>query len=151
MLLFLFFLFKLSCFVIIFFFFSSRRRHTRWNCDWSSDVCSSDLGVDVARGVVDGWLLARLDVLRHVGVTRRADLNAEFVLLYVGTGLGRGDRRPFEADERLVDVVVGIAEVDALGPRRGEGDLVDIEVEALRARLERLLEGDDDPVDVALL
>src|SRR5689334_21887346 len=27
----------------IIFFFSSRRRHTRWNCDWSSDVCSSDL------------------------------------------------------------------------------------------------------------
>src|SRR6266568_6434693 len=27
------------------FFFSSRRRHTRWNCDWSSDVCSSDLSV----------------------------------------------------------------------------------------------------------
>src|SRR5438309_7431757 len=25
------------------FFFSSRRRHTCWNCDWSSDVCSSDL------------------------------------------------------------------------------------------------------------
>src|SRR6516164_6666784 len=24
------------------FFFSSKRRHTRWNCDWSSDVCSSD-------------------------------------------------------------------------------------------------------------
>src|SRR5438034_8874846 len=29
------------CFV--FFFFSSRRRHTRSLCDWSSDVCSSDL------------------------------------------------------------------------------------------------------------
>src|SRR5215510_11500226 len=28
----------------IFFFFSSRRRHTRWPRDWSSDVCSSDLG-----------------------------------------------------------------------------------------------------------
>src|SRR5689334_24488921 len=28
---------------VSFFFFSSRRRHTRWNCDWSSDVCSSDL------------------------------------------------------------------------------------------------------------
>src|SRR2546430_14570960 len=28
------------------FFFSSRRRHTRFDCDWSSDVCSSDL-VDV--------------------------------------------------------------------------------------------------------
>src|SRR2546430_5841588 len=28
----------------IYFFFSSRRRHTRFDCDWSSDVCSSDLG-----------------------------------------------------------------------------------------------------------
>src|SRR5947209_16355572 len=26
------------------FFFSSRRRHTRYWRDWSSDVCSSDLG-----------------------------------------------------------------------------------------------------------
>src|SRR5205085_5842199 len=25
------------------FFLSSRRRHTRFDCDWSSDVCSSDL------------------------------------------------------------------------------------------------------------
>src|SRR5260370_27563481 len=29
--------------VSFFFFFSSRRRHTRFKCDWSSDVCSSDL------------------------------------------------------------------------------------------------------------
>src|SRR6476661_1467604 len=29
--------------VVKFFFFSSRRRHTRFKCDWSSDVCSSDL------------------------------------------------------------------------------------------------------------
>src|SRR5262249_36622146 len=28
-----------------FFFFSSRRRHTRLVSDWSSDVCSSDLGL----------------------------------------------------------------------------------------------------------
>src|SRR5256886_8646230 len=28
---------------VCFFFFSSRRRHTRFDCDWSSDVCSSDL------------------------------------------------------------------------------------------------------------
>src|SRR2546430_12199859 len=27
----------------LYFFFSSRRRHTRFDCDWSSDVCSSDL------------------------------------------------------------------------------------------------------------
>src|ERR687885_2993026 len=29
--------------MVFFFFFSSRRRHTRSLCDWSSDVCSSDL------------------------------------------------------------------------------------------------------------
>src|SRR2546430_12950650 len=29
----------------LFFFYSSRRRHTRFDCDWSSDVCSSDLGI----------------------------------------------------------------------------------------------------------
>src|SRR2546430_7251740 len=40
------------------FFFSSRRRHTRFDCDWSSDVCSSDLHVVRARyrapGVLEG-------------------------------------------------------------------------------------------------
>src|SRR5256886_12110942 len=30
-------------FLVVVFFFSSRRRHTRFDCDWSSDVCSSDL------------------------------------------------------------------------------------------------------------
>src|SRR5215203_5299584 len=30
--------------IFFFFFFSSRRRHTRYWRDWSSDVCSSDLG-----------------------------------------------------------------------------------------------------------
>src|SRR2546427_13021616 len=37
-----------------FFFFSSRRRHTRFDCDWSSDVCSSDLlALQVVVEVVD--------------------------------------------------------------------------------------------------
>src|SRR3989475_6386345 len=34
----------------IFFFFSSRRRHTRFDCDWSSDVCSSDLAPNLNEG-----------------------------------------------------------------------------------------------------
>src|SRR5437588_4556292 len=38
-----FFCFVMVCYVCFFFFFSSRRRHTRSLCDWSSDVCSSDL------------------------------------------------------------------------------------------------------------
>src|SRR5438046_3351134 len=37
-------------FIFIFFFFSSRRRHTRLVSDWSSDVCSSDLGIGIAPG-----------------------------------------------------------------------------------------------------
>src|SRR5215217_2334635 len=36
--------------VFFFFFFSSRRRHTRYWRDWSSDVCSSDLVVEVMTG-----------------------------------------------------------------------------------------------------
>src|SRR2546430_3820425 len=32
------------------FFFSSRRRHTRFDCDWSSDVCSSDLASITSTG-----------------------------------------------------------------------------------------------------
>src|SRR5699024_11825523 len=31
-------------------FFSSRRRHTRSKRDWSSDVCSSDLDLDIPAG-----------------------------------------------------------------------------------------------------
>src|SRR2546430_4558807 len=34
---------SIYCCLFDFFFFSSRRRHTRFDCDWSSDVCSSDL------------------------------------------------------------------------------------------------------------
>ena len=35
-------------------FFSSRRRHTRLVSDWSSDVCSSDLGGTLSLDKVDG-------------------------------------------------------------------------------------------------
>src|SRR2546430_7959344 len=42
-----------------FFFFSSRRRHTRFDCDWSSDVCSSDLfGVAWDAGATADRLIA---------------------------------------------------------------------------------------------
>src|SRR5256885_8273017 len=41
-----------------FFFFSSRRRHTRLQGDWSSDVCSSDLGATIGAvaGFAGGWV-----------------------------------------------------------------------------------------------
>src|SRR5688572_31645095 len=47
------------------FFFSSRRRHTRFDCDWSSDVCSSDL---------PGEGPTNLDAARHfIGVADELD------------------------------------------------------------------------------
>src|SRR5260370_25920393 len=55
----------------LFFFFSSRRRHTRFKCDWSSDVCSSDLAGlhfdDALLAAIEarGAALARLTL--HVG------------------------------------------------------------------------------------
>src|SRR6266481_9799318 len=63
---------------VFFFFFSSRRRHTRWNCDWSSDVCSSDLTAGW------GWLPVRRSWRlneRHYGALQgknKAQTRAEF-------------------------------------------------------------------------
>src|SRR5260370_36778889 len=56
----------------LFFFFSSRRRHTRFKCDWSSDVCSSDLLSLPLRGLVaatwdSDWALIPVQVLDGVG------------------------------------------------------------------------------------
>src|SRR6516165_2436664 len=36
-------------------FFSSGRRHTRFDCDWSSDVCSSDLAYEQIQGSEDAY------------------------------------------------------------------------------------------------
>src|SRR5688572_32918898 len=52
-----------------FFFFSSRRRHTRFDCDWSSDVCSSDVVCAMPTRLVayapeDGKLLWWCDGIR---------------------------------------------------------------------------------------
>src|SRR5260370_27157667 len=44
--------------VMLFVFFSSRRRHTIFKCDWSSDVCSSDLD---SHGQTPGLACLRLE------------------------------------------------------------------------------------------
>src|SRR5689334_24499673 len=86
------------------FFFSSRRRHTRWNCDWSSDVCSSDLqarmptpvrGVmvsDVTPGGPADEKLTTNDVITEVlyPLPRRA-INSPADLQNVLKGLKNGD------------------------------------------------------------
>src|SRR2546430_15773518 len=59
---------------MVIFFFSSRRRHTRFDCDWSSDVCSSDLAdpsrIRVDRERTDGGGSGRA---RAGGSRRRRD------------------------------------------------------------------------------
>src|SRR5205809_6088504 len=61
-----------SLFFFFFFFFSSRRRHTRCSRDWSSDVCSSDLGseprslaVTIVRYTPQAVLVANVEEARY--------------------------------------------------------------------------------------
>src|SRR2546430_4646180 len=58
------------------FFFESGRRHTRFDCDWSSDVCSSDLSTaDVPER--DRDLADRLNGVRMEGDVRLATSRRE--------------------------------------------------------------------------
>src|SRR5688572_31038925 len=53
----------------VFFFFSSSRRHARFDCDWGSDVCSSDLQLGGAERLVQevvGSEIDRLHLLRQI-------------------------------------------------------------------------------------
>src|SRR5437764_3823053 len=65
----------LCCYV---FFFSSRRRHTRYIGDWSSDVCSSDLG-DIThlhigfKGTMNAIFLKDLAEKTHRGLRGRIE------------------------------------------------------------------------------
>src|SRR6267143_3623512 len=63
------------CVIIFFFFFSSRRRHTRWNCDWSSDVCSSDLLGKAAQFGSADWVAP----IGHVACEEVGDLPGAFL------------------------------------------------------------------------
>src|SRR5438105_15165571 len=54
--------------ILLLFFFSSRRRHTRSTRDWSSDVCSSDLGKDPDE------LLRHMDIAMSAAKTSRGSV-----------------------------------------------------------------------------
>src|SRR2546430_8340335 len=70
---------------VTFFFFSSRRRHTRFDCDWSSDVCSSDLrGLELGADHGDALGTGQLEQLGRRLLSLRDQ-----------------DARQLEAEERL--------------------------------------------------
>src|SRR5689334_24284116 len=83
--------------MIVLFFFSSRRRHTRWNCDWSSDVCSSDLDLpdddrlaERRRGArrhdaqVDGVLVLQVRISRGVVQIRTVGSGPDLRAVQIG-------------------------------------------------------------------
>src|SRR2546430_15239987 len=53
-------------------FFSSRRRHTRFDCDWSSDVCSSDLNITPDSFFDGGKFYAEEQAMEHAVEMERA-------------------------------------------------------------------------------
>src|SRR2546430_3782264 len=72
------------------FFFSSRRRHTRFDCDWSSDVCSSDL-IDPYARALEG------EFVDHPAVYRGDEDSAPYVprsVIVHGAFPWGGDRKP---------------------------------------------------------
>src|SRR5690606_39716451 len=73
------------------FFFSSRRRHTRFSRDWSSDVCSSDLGTVV--------VIAQPDAGHHAGGIADEDGVAR---LLAGAGLAGEGPTVERSEERRV-------------------------------------------------
>ena len=76
------------------FFFSSRRRHTRSDRDWSSDVCSSDLGSKEQNGAI-----AVLDIGRmHNGVKQEPYRIDKDVTLLAVDLLARVVARRIDAD-----------------------------------------------------
>src|SRR5438034_11046322 len=76
------------------FFFSSRRRHTRSLCDWSSDVCSSDLEQEGIR---------RFEVLRHPRDRRGGGARASQSWCHVRDRARQpGDARGGRSEERRV-------------------------------------------------
>src|SRR5260370_14709019 len=141
---------RFLCFVLLvlhfwfFFFFSSRRRHTRFKCDWSSDVCSSDLG-----GAPGADGLLRLGVRR--GLEPRLDEGVVQELLRVEKRERARARAEDDHDELLApaphrhrEVVArlareaGLAGLDAAPPlEEPDGPRVDAAVEDERLAAEQ--------------
>src|SRR5256886_17324735 len=93
-------------------FFSSRRRHTIFDCDWSSDVCSSDLTADRVDALVD----ATHPYAAIISANAAAAAAATRVPLLA---LRRPPWAPLPGD-RWIEVADTAAAVEALGeaPRR---------------------------------
>src|SRR5438309_5208885 len=118
---------RMSRHITMFFFFSSRRRHTRWNCDWSSDVCSSHLPLGEVARHADDLQAPVLEVVSLLGVESEYAVGKRFV--------GRDQRRDLLQPEHLARgqavAAVGCPQAPVLAAHHDErieerGRLVDL-------------------------
>src|SRR5690625_7315134 len=95
-----------SCVVLdrFFFFFSSRRRHTRWPRDWSSDVCSSDLGTSIIHGIAAS----------RAGMSLPAILGRRLGRDVVGLGFSGNGKMETAVAELLAEIDAAVYVVDCL-------------------------------------
>src|SRR5690625_2493473 len=70
---------RLSCSFYVSFFFSSRRRHTRSPRDWSSDVCSSDLGLVGKYVELPDAYLSLVESFKHAGFSFDTDIQINWI------------------------------------------------------------------------
>src|SRR5882762_4961368 len=111
-----------------FFFFSSRRRHTRFKCDWSSDVCSSDLRRLAEAGIVPRATVEQaardLAQARAAALTARrlaqlavvrAPISGVVTKLNASIGASADVNQPLVevADLNALDIVFNVAPSDA--------------------------------------
>src|SRR2546430_192797 len=105
------------------FFFSSRRRHTRFDCDWSSDVCSSDLAPGFI-SIAAAELITHFDALRavklRVGALPQHPNNVlKYSLTWSSEGLINESGNPCRAvgEGRLLEVapLEGLEEIEIDG------------------------------------
>src|SRR5205085_10522181 len=113
----------------------SRRRHTRFDCDWSSDVCSSDLAV-----AADGIAAEedpRADQHFDIDATARSQPQPEVERHAQGRRIPRGDQTAesafdgkmarestFDGEGELEDAIVveDVIPADAESHLRGRGE-----------------------------
>src|SRR5689334_18359497 len=104
----------LRCFFVLFvFFFSSRRRHTRWNCDWSSDVCSSDLVIALGK-------------LGSRELNYSSDIDLIFIYSDEGETSGSGTRGQISNREYFAKLAEHL--VKLVGSESGEGAAYRVDV-----------------------
>src|SRR5688572_11516382 len=134
-----------------FFFFSSRRRHTRFDCDWSSDVCSSDLlpkPVKTDAALISGFCAAvagdapgaglAAELAREAGVKEGPGLEALDALAMGGKPQIAQGKAISLIDYRLIEAAGGAVEIPLVLKQAAPSLLAAMTIDAQAAAGDRL-------------